>query len=218
MKKALALFAASSLFSAPALALDVSLGGLNNGDSIPPNFAFCVPDGQGKTKNGGNINPQVRWSNGPVGTKSYALIAVDPDVPATFDDANQEGKTLAADMPRQNFYHWVLVDIPANIKNIKQGQDSSKHNDSGKPVGKTIYGLNGQNDYASFMKGTFGGYDGPCPPWNDERLHHYYFRVYALDTESLGLSGNFTGKQAEEAIAKHTLATGETMGTFSNAK
>jgi Raf kinase inhibitor-like YbhB/YbcL family protein len=216
MKKTLSVLAFSSLLSSPALALSIDIGGIGNGDKIPVNFAYCAPDGNGKTKPGGNLNPQIRWSGAPEGTKSFAVLVVDPDVPATFDDANKEGKTIAEDFPRQNFYHWVLVDIPSTISSLKQGQDSSGVRGGGKPTGKTPYGINGQNDYASFMKGTFGGYDGPCPPWNDARLHHYHFRVYALDVESLGLKEPITGKDAEEAIGKHTLAMGESVGTFSN--
>lgn len=41
----------------------------------------------------------------------------------------------------------------------------------------------GLNDYTAFMAGSemagdYFGYDGPCPPWNDERLHHY--GIYGL--------------------------------------
>lgn len=216
MKKAFSIMLASTLLATPAYALEVRLGGISDGDTIPPNFAFCMPDGNGKTKNAANQNPQIRWSGAPEGTKSFALLVVDPDVPATFDDANKEGKTLPNDMPRQNFTHWVLIDIPANVKSIKQGQDSSSYKEGGKPLGKTTYGVNGQNDYASFMKGTFGGYDGPCPPWNDERLHHYHFRLYALSVESLGLSGKFTGKEVEALLPQYTLAMGEAVGTYSN--
>lgn len=212
----LPLFAALSLAASPAFALEVSLGGISNGDPIPPTFAYCMPNGSGKTQPGKNLNPQIRWSNAPAETKSFAVLVVDPDVPADFTDANKEGKTIPSGAPRQDFYHWVLVDIPATATSIKQGQDSSSVSETGKPVGKTPYGINGQNSYATFMKGTFGGYDGPCPPWNDERVHNYHFRVYALDVESLGLSGNFTGKDAEAAIKKHTLDSGEAVGTFSN--
>ena len=218
MKKSLSALLFSSLLATPALALEVKLGGISNGDKIAPSFAFCTLDGPGKTRNGGNLNPQIRWSDIPAGTKSYALLVVDPDVPASFDDANKEGKIIPENAPRKNFYHWVLVDIPANITSIKQGQDSRGHKADGKPIGPTPYGINGQNDFAAFMKGSFGGYDGPCPPWNDERTHHYHFRVYALDVETLGLTGTITGAQAEAAIAKHTLAMGEAVGTYSNKK
>ncbi len=218
MKKTFLTLTVSSLLASNAYALEIELNGIKNGERIPDRFAFCVPDGKGKTQNGGNINPQVRWKGTPKGTKSFALLVVDPDVPATFDDANQEGKTIAEDFPRQNFYHWVLVDIPKGLAAIRQGQDSGGHVEGGKPTGKTSYGVNGKNDYASFMKGTFGGYDGPCPPWNDARLHRYHFRLYAVDTETLGLAGDFTGKDAEAALANHTLAMAEIIGTFSNAQ
>lgn len=217
-----AIFAAYLLLSsaawgqAPGFSLNVK--GIEENKAIPAQFAFCQPDGMGKTKDGGNINPEISWKNPPEGTKSFALIMVDPDVPASFDDANKEGKTLPADMPRQDFYHWVLVDIPARLNKINEAADSSGMKAGGKPVGKTAYGINGQNDYATFMQGTYGGYDGPCPPWNDERLHHYHFRLYALGVESLGLSGPFGGKQAMEAIGKHSLGQAQFVGTYSNKR
>jgi phosphatidylethanolamine-binding protein (PEBP) family uncharacterized protein len=44
------------------------------------------------------------------------------------------------------------------------------------------------------MAGEYYGYDGPCPPWNDERVHTYVFTLYALDIPRLPLEGRFTGK------------------------
>lgn len=218
MKKTLLMCAAATFFASPALAFEIRLGNARNGSPISPDFAFCAPDGNGKTKPSKNINPQVSWSDMPKNARSLALLVVDPDVPSVFDDANKEGKVLPDSMPRKDFYHWVLVDIPPTTKIIQQGQDSSNYLATGKPVGATPLGVTGQNDFASFMQGTFGGYDGPCPPWNDERLHHYHFRLYALDVPSLGLSGNFTGKQAEEAMKGHIIAWTETVVTYSNRK
>jgi Raf kinase inhibitor-like YbhB/YbcL family protein len=220
MQKTALLALSASFLSTTAFAqtapMTVNVAGIENDKLIAEKFAFCAPDGKGKTKDGGNVNPAVSWSGAPAGTQSYAIIVVDKDVPAKFDDANKEGKIIAGDFPRQDFYHWALVDIPATLTGIAEGQDSEGLVPDGKPTGKTAYGINGQNDFASFLKGTFGGYDGPCPPWNDERLHHYHFIVYALGVPSLGLKENFTGKQAMEAIDKHTLARGEMVGTFTN--
>jgi phosphatidylethanolamine-binding protein (PEBP) family uncharacterized protein len=64
------------------------------------------------------------------------------------------------------------------------------------------------------MKGDYGGYDGPCPPWNDSIVHHYHFTVHALDVESLGLSGHFGGPEALKAMEGHVLARGEWVGTY----
>jgi len=65
------------------------------------------------------------------------------------------------------------------------------------------------------MEGTYGGYDGPCPPWNDSIVHHYHFEVFALDVETLGLQGEFTGQDALEAMEGHILASTSHMGTYS---
>jgi Raf kinase inhibitor-like YbhB/YbcL family protein len=195
--------------------LDVRIEGLV-GEALPDEAAFCIPDAAAHQAPGPNIQPSISWSAGPEGTQSYAILLVDSDVPTEFENFNKEGATLAADMPRQNFYHWVLVDIPAGTNQLDAGVDSEGK--SPKPIGKTAIGLRGVNDYTKFMTGEmagdYGGYDGPCPPWNDERMHHYTFRVYALDVASLGLSGPFTGPEAESAMEGHVLAQGEATGTY----
>jgi phosphatidylethanolamine-binding protein (PEBP) family uncharacterized protein len=50
------------------------------------------------------------------------------------------------------------------------------------------------------MAGHYAGYDGPWPPFNDERRHRYRFQLYALDVESLGLSGHFGAADARRAM------------------
>ncbi|NQY95506.1 MAG: phospholipid-binding protein, partial [Campylobacteraceae bacterium] len=54
-----------------------------------------------------------------------------------------------------------------------------------------------------------------CPPWNDSIIHHYHFEVFALDIETLGLQGEFTGQDAREAMKGHILASASHMGTYS---
>ena len=65
------------------------------------------------------------------------------------------------------------------------------------------------------MKGDYGGYDGPCPPWNDEIVHHYHFTVYALDVATLGLSGRFGGPEALKAMQGHILDQASWIGKYS---
>jgi Raf kinase inhibitor-like YbhB/YbcL family protein len=200
--------------------LTVTVDGFKTGSPIPGKFAFCVPAKEGHSTSGSNVNPDVKWSQGPAGTQSYAVIVVDTSVPSVFDDANQEGKTIPRSLKRIDFYHMVLVDVPASRTELAEGVDSSGITPKGKPPGKTDYGVRGVNDYGPAfakddkMAGNYGGYDGPCPPWNDERLHRYHFRVYALDVPSLGLSGNFGGKDVRKAMRKHVLAWGEVVGTY----
>lgn len=201
--------------------LTVKAEGIGADGVIDPEYAFCVPSKKDHVKGGNDKSIGLSWSAGPAGTKSYAIVAVDPDVPTIFDDAGKEGKTLSASMPRKDFYHWVLFDIPATRTEIPAGSDSRSLALNGKSDINTSYGVRGVNDYAPYFasnpvrKGVYAGYDGPCPPWNDERVHHYHFKVFALDVTSLGLSAKrVTGPEALRAIEKHILAEGEAVGTY----
>ena len=64
------------------------------------------------------------------------------------------------------------------------------------------------------MRGDYCGYDGPCPPWNDERLHHYRFTVYATDLERCPVDGRFTAANVLAAIAGHVLAEASLTGSY----
>lgn len=205
---------------AMAAALKVTLDRVANGNTIPGEYAFCVPAQQGHVTFGSDKNPKVSWSGAPKGTRSFAVIVLDPDVPSVPTNVNKEGKTVAKNLKRVNFYHWVLIDIPATVSAIDEGADSDKVTPHGKPPGAAAVGVRGINDYTKWfasddaMKGNYGGYDGPCPPWNDTLVHHYHFQVYALDVPSLKLSGNFDGPQAMKAMKSHILAKGESVGTY----
>lgn len=208
----------------PALAqqpFDFKVRAFNNGAVIPSKYAFCIPAASGHIQNGKNINPELQWSGLPQGTRSLALIMVDPDVPAIKNNVNKEGVSLAKNLARQNFYHWILVDIPIHLTGIKEGQDSNGVSPRGKTPGPTPYGVRGVNDYTTAFTsdpnkaGEYGGYDGPCPPWNDTLPHHYKFTLYALDVPTLGLTGNF---QAYDAVAKmqgHILGQKDWVGVYS---
>lgn len=200
---------------ADSTSLKVTVDGIQEGKPISPQFAFCTYDEKNHTKDGGNISPAISWSGAPKGTRSYAIIMHDTDVPTVFDDANQEGKVIAADLPRKDFYHWVLTDIPSKRTQLKKGEDSAAVNKKGKSFGRFPHGQRGVNDFGSFMKGAFAGYDGPCPPWNDAIAHHYHFTVYALSVPTLGLKGAFTGPQALKAMEGKILAKGTVTGLFS---
>lgn len=184
---------------------------------IPAKNAYCT--GAGKDAgHGDNLSPALSWTNGPKGTKSYALIMMDPDVPTDFSNAGKEGVEIELGQLRQPFYHWVLADIPATMHSFKEGADS-KGLEKKKP-GKTAYGVRGINDYTNFLKddpkkkGLYAGYDGPCPPWNDARTHRYIFTLYALDVPSLGLTGEFTGLDVVQKMQGHVLGQSKVVGTY----
>ena len=188
---------------------------------IPGDFAFCKMDAKSHATLSANQNPQLTWNDAPAGTRSFAVICHDPDVPSKGDDVNQEGRQVPASLPRVDFYHWVLVDIPASIGSIAAGEFSSSVVAKGKPGPASAHGTRqGINDYTGWfagdgdMGGDYYGYDGPCPPWNDEIPHHYVFTVFALDVARLPVVGRFTGAEARAAMQGHVLAEACLTGMY----
>ena len=189
---------------------------------IPAEFAFCAPDPKTHVTLSKNRNPELSWSDVPAGTKSLVLICHDHDVPSKPDGVNQEGRTIPATLPRVDFYHWVLVDLDPASGGIQAGEFSDGVTARGKkgPLGPrdTRQGI---NDYTGWfaadkdMKGDYYGYDGPCPPWNDEILHHYVFSLYALGVAKCGVSGTFKGPDVLVAIRGNVLAQVALTGTYS---
>lgn len=212
---AFALIATASLGHA-ADSLKVTIGGLAPSGRFADDAAFCSPAKTGPT----DVSPEVSWSAGPKGTRAYALTMTDPDVPKDMSLINKPGVSITEDTPRITIHHWVLADIPASITSIRKGAEGDNLTPHGKPIGPTPHGLRGANVFTGFlasnpdMAGTYGGYDGPCPPVNDERPHHYTVRVYALDVPTLGLTGAFDGAALEAAVKGHVLAEGEAVATY----
>ncbi|AKS43122.1 YbhB/YbcL family Raf kinase inhibitor-like protein [Wenzhouxiangella marina] len=193
---------------------------LTDGQPIDPRFAFGKPYAEAHMALSDNLSPHLAWSEAPEGTRSFAVVCMDPDVPSVGDDVNQEGRTIAADLPRVDFCHWALVDLPASHTELATGDCSREVTVGGKQSPPGPDGSRqGLNDYTSFMAGSemagqYHGYDGPCPPWNDERLHHYVFTVYALDVETLDLPAGFNGHDVVKAIEGHVLAQASITGTY----
>ena len=193
-----------------------------HGQRIPGEFAFGVPDPAQHLRLGANRNPHLRWMGVPPGTRSLVLMCVDTDVPTRADDVNKEGRFVPASLPRADFHHWTMVDMPPSVNEIAAGSCSDGITPRGKqsPAGPAG-SRQGLNDYTSWfardrdMAGQYRGYDGPCPPWNDERLHHYHFVLYATDLPHCPVGDPFTGPEVAKAIAGHVLAEARLTGTYS---
>jgi Raf kinase inhibitor-like YbhB/YbcL family protein len=190
-----------------------------NGEPIPANFAF------GKLGDpvalSSNESPHLAWKDAPPETRSFVLTCIDPDVPSKPDDVNQPGRSVPADLPRVEFVHWLMANIPAECGEFAAAACSDEVTARGKrephgPPGS----VQGENSYTGWfagdaeMAGQYLGYDGPCPPWNDSLVHHYHFRIHALDVATLPLQPGFTLEQLRAAMAGHVLAEAEWMGTY----
>ena len=193
----------------------------DDGGAIPAQYAFCAPDPSSHVTLSKNENPQLAWRNVPMGTKSFAIVCHDPDVPSRGDDVNQEGRSVPRSLARVDFFHWVLVDLPAAEVGVNVGEYSSAVTPRGKAGPKAPHGARqGLNDYTGWfagdpdMAGDYHGYDGPCPPWNDELPHRYVFTVYALDVARLELPARFGGKDVRAAVRGHVLAEAAITGRY----
>jgi Raf kinase inhibitor-like YbhB/YbcL family protein len=168
-----------------------------------------------------NRSPPLAWDAPPAETKSLVLICHDRDVPSRADDVNKEGREVPAELPRVDFFHLVLVDLPPVAGSFAEGALASGVTPHGKPPSAAPAGTRcGLNDYTGWfkgdpaMEGQYHGYDGPWPPWNDSIIHHYAFTLYATDLARCPVEGSFTGQQVRSAITGHVLGQAVLSGTY----
>ena len=162
---------------AGAAELQLSSSAFSDGGAIPSRY----------TCDGENVSPPLAWGDPPAGTKSFALVVDDPDAP---DPA----------APRVRWVHWVLFDLPAETRALKEGIRSAADLPAGTKVGS--------NDWGNPT------WSGPCPPTG---RHRYVFTLYALDTE-LTQSSALSKRSLEEAMAGHILAHTMLVGMYERAK
>jgi Raf kinase inhibitor-like YbhB/YbcL family protein len=192
-----------------------------NGDAIPARYAAGrIADGGGVTFSD-NVNPHLAWSELPEGTRSLVLICHDFDVPSRGDDVNKDDREVPADLPRVDFFHWVLVDLPPEVRSIAEGEYSRGFTPRGKTGPAAAHGARqGLNDYTGWfagdaqMAGQYFGYDGPFPPFNDSLVHHYVFTLYAVSVNRLAVDGVFTGTQVRQALSGKVLGEATLSGTY----
>ncbi|MDT7834240.1 YbhB/YbcL family Raf kinase inhibitor-like protein [Aquabacterium sp. OR-4] len=198
-----------------------------NGESIPERFAAGRLAADGSVLFGDNLSPPLQWADLPAGTRSLVLMCHDFDVPSRPDDVNQPDREVPADLPRIDFFHWLLVDLPPTLTGLAEGQCSRGFTPRGKPgpAAAPAMGLgegvrHGRNDYTAWfaadaeLAGCYFGYDGPFPPFNDSLVHHYLFALYALDVPRLAVEGPFDGGALRGALAGHVLDAATLSGTY----
>jgi Raf kinase inhibitor-like YbhB/YbcL family protein len=224
MNKITILAAGLLVVSVNVFALSLTSNAFQNNGIIPYENVYCMPDGNGSVKQGGDISPDLKWNNVPPGTKSFALIVSDPDS-AKVGYFDSHTKNIALSERRTIMYHWVVADIPAKYRGLPKGTGANGFVRGNMTPGRKNYGLTGFNIYnlslnmplatliafgenkGKDMKGKYGGYGGMCAPFNDEMIHNYIFTLYALDIEKVNLpeSGYFSGDDLTKTLEGHVI-------------
>lgn len=183
---------------------------------IPPGFALGAADGFG-----GNRNPHLAWDGVPAGTRSLVLLCIDPDAPTVPETVGRDDMQIPVEQPRTEFVHWAMVDIAPGVDAIAAGSCSDGLVARGKASPPGPAGARqGLNDYTGWfagdadMGGDYHGYDGPYPPFNDARVHRYFFRLFALDVARLDVPDRFTAADALRAMQGHVLAEAAVHGHY----
>jgi Raf kinase inhibitor-like YbhB/YbcL family protein len=164
------------------MAFTVTSDSFKDGDYLPAAHILSADFGFGCA--GGNQSPQLSWSGAPAGTKSFAITCYDPDAPTG-----------------SGFWHWVLVNIPANVTSLPLG--------AGNPKAGTL------PKGALLTRTDFGapGYGGPCPPEGDHP-HRYLFTLFAVGVDSLPVNADTSAAVVGFNLHFNTLAKAAIMGLF----
>jgi Raf kinase inhibitor-like YbhB/YbcL family protein len=100
------------------------------------------------------------------------------------------------DAPSGTFRHWAVANIDPDRTGMPEGAGAQ-------PSG------------CVFARNDFGhaAYDGPAPP-RGHGLHHYHFRLAALDVARLDVPPDADAEQLWRTVQPHILAEAETVGTY----
>ena len=131
----------------------------------------------------GNTSPQLSWSDVPEGTKSFVVTCYDPDAPTP-----------------SGFWHWVLVDLPANVTSLDTGAGAE---------GASLPG----NAFMCRNDAGSKGFTGAAPPPGDQ-VHRYYFVVHAVGEDSLGVDSDASPAVVSFNLAFKTLGRAIVQGTY----
>ena len=101
----------------PPMTMTISSPSFTNGGNIATKF----------TCDGADVSPQLKWTDPPAATKSFALLSDDPDAPVG------------------NWNHWTLWNLPAEAHDLPEGISKDAHLPDGSHQGLNDFRKPGYN-------------------------------------------------------------------------
>ena len=183
---------------------------------LPVVFSLCAggkTEGKGskgevsKNNGGGGTKMEIKSSafgNGERIPKKYTCEGEDISPPLSWSGVPAEAKSLVLivddpDAPIGTFTHWVVYDIPVSQTGLPENFEKKSE------VGAI---KQGRNDFGRV------GWGGPCPP-PGHGTHRYFFKLYAISKEKLGLPPGASKSDVMKAMEGNILAQAEFYGTYS---
>ncbi len=156
----------------PAEAFVLASSAFEDGGGIPVEYANTGVSG------GMNVSPPLEWVGVPAGTASFAIVCVDRHPMA------------------ENWVHWMVVDIPADIDELAEGASGGAM-----PTG------------VRELTNTFGasGWGGPQPPLGSGD-HDYEITIYALPLAAVDLADDATLAEFEAAVGDAAIGSASVTG------
>jgi Raf kinase inhibitor-like YbhB/YbcL family protein len=84
------------LMAAKGVRMRLTSSAFHDGERLPVKYVMPGAGGQ-------NISPPLTWQEAPKGTRSFALLCVDPHPIA------------------RNWVHWMVINIPASVDHLPEG-------------------------------------------------------------------------------------------------
>ena len=136
------------------------------------------------------------FKHGEIIPEYYTCLGPNINPPLQIEDVPPNAKSLVlvfedVDATPKPWTHWMLFNIPVVTGIIKEGSI---------PKG-AVESLANNHSF---------GYEGPCPKYF-KGTHHYWFRIYALNTQ-LDLPAATEREEIEEKMKDHIIEKAELLG------
>lgn len=193
-RAATAVDAAATTDAAPT-GLTLTSNSFKDGDYLDNMYHLSEDYGFGC--NGDNLSPHFAWDGAPEGTESFVMTAFHPDAPTG-----------------SGFWHWVVVNIPADVRELAMGAGTISVAAQGADKNPTAAPDAGGGNTGKMPAGSLQvrtdvakpGYIGPCLPKGVRGVHRYFFTLHAVNVKEFPVTADSSPALVGFYLNRHSIA------------